>query len=179
MNELFIYHLIHSCGFNYQYYDEPKSMSPVEASLLSPRPICIHLAVEHHHWDSSQASQTQNTKNRIIFSPPPLNPPPPPPVFTTSVNGVDPIYLQARNLRVILDSLCSHPYPVHHLPHLLLHPHFIPGPSIVQPPLTSVLSYMLLPQSSSLNPRSNIYPKYHLLPRIPPVVSSAYRPLSH
>lgn len=71
MNELFIYHLIHSCGFNYQFYDEPKSMSPVEASVLSPRTICIHLAVEHHHWDSSQASQTQNTKNRIIFSPPP------------------------------------------------------------------------------------------------------------
>lgn len=151
--------------------------------------IYMHLATEYHNLDSSQASQTQNIQNRIVF----FNLPP-----QTSFSSAY-IYYSSKwccphraasqkpeNYPRLLSF--THLHPIHHLTHLLLLPRFIPWSSIVQPPLTSMLLYMLLflptisflPLSTlSLNPTSNVYPKYHLLSKVPPIVPSAYRHESH
>lgn len=95
------YYLTPVYSFSYQFYDEPKSTSPVEASVPDPRPICILLATKHHYLDSSQASPTQNSQNKTIFSHLP------PPMFTISVNGFTPAEWQARSLEVFLESSYS------------------------------------------------------------------------
>jgi len=100
------------------------------------------------HWISPleqlpDISNSKKLKNRNISVLPPLFKPPLPPGFTISVNGLT---FKVRNLGVTLKSSCTHPYPDNYLLYLL-HVHFIPGPSIVQPS-TSMFSWTLIPQTS-------------------------------
>lgn len=159
-------------------------------SLTSkPQITYMHLATEYHNLDSSQASQTQNIQNKIVF----FNLPP-----QTSFSSSYVHYSSKWCCPHIVASqkpesyprllLLTHLHPIHHLTHLLLLSHFISWLFIVQPPLTFMLLYMLfflstisfLPLSTlSLNPRTNVCPKYHLLSKVSPIVPSAYRRLSY
>ena len=160
-------------------------MSPAEASLPSSRPVGVHLVTEYHHLNNSQAFQTHNIWNRIIFFH--LSPQAPSPLFTISVNGIVPSAASQKpetHLRLLFThSLASTPSPTtyffhlmsFHVPSLSCH-HWLP---CYHTCCSRCLTVCSASQHPLLIPRSNIFPKNHLLSRVPPIVPRAYRSIEH